>query len=499
MPPFAASAESSRRVKPIAIPPAGPVWMRCGRTFAMRCAPITDCRIRARRGRHARTRDRRKHRHLQPAQRSRAARSPCPRSRHAGACLDGNTLEGQSFLTFSMFRELSARQRVFTSIIGKSGNTGVAVNDGGTVMRGLLWAATGNVYEELGVRPVAGRLSRSRRHVSRSAGRRSGGRARVRILATALRRRYVCHRTNDTGRRQILHGDWRGTRRLHGICAGLRARHHDSARRKAPPVREERSDARHERIAIGASHRPIEDRRDDRAGPRTVGGGMAGGSRGLSSPAYTGPRRDEFLSIGLDVASASKGNETSLRRRYVQPLVILLAIASLVLLIACTNVASLLLSRASVRRHEIGVRLALGASRWRVGRRLVTEGVLLSLAGAFGGVMLAFWACAEITRIVFDEFLYPVVFDGKTGHECDRRHDGRCYRGGNPVQRVTRVAGDPWDCRGGPADRRADVQRQRTRRQTPCRHSAGALTGPADHSKYIRPQPLRASGVANRY
>ena len=134
--------------------------------------------------------------------------------------------------------------------------------------------------------------------------------------------------------------------------------------------------------------------------------------REAALPPPTGPRRDDFLSIGLDVASASKGSETSLRRRYVQPLVILLAIASLVLLIACTNVASLLLSRASVRRHEIGVRLA-GASRWRVARQLVTEGVLLSLAGAFGGVMLAFWACAEITRIVFDEFLYPVVFDGR--------------------------------------------------------------------------------------
>jgi hypothetical protein len=67
-------------------------------------------------------------------------------------------LEGESFLTFSMFRELSARQKVFTSVIGASGNTGVTVNGNGTMMRGLLWAATGNVYEELGVRPVVGRL-----------------------------------------------------------------------------------------------------------------------------------------------------------------------------------------------------------------------------------------------------------------------------------------------------------------------------------------------------
>jgi putative ABC transport system permease protein len=67
-------------------------------------------------------------------------------------------VQGESYLTFSMFRELSARQQVFTSIIGAWGNTGVTVDDGGTVMKGLLWAATGNVYEELGVRPVVGRL-----------------------------------------------------------------------------------------------------------------------------------------------------------------------------------------------------------------------------------------------------------------------------------------------------------------------------------------------------
>lgn len=59
-------------------------------------------------------------------------------------------VRGESALTFSMFRELSARQQVFTSVIGAWGNMGVTVNDSGTIMKGLLWAATGNVHEELG-------------------------------------------------------------------------------------------------------------------------------------------------------------------------------------------------------------------------------------------------------------------------------------------------------------------------------------------------------------
>ena len=81
--------------------------------------------------------------------------------RDPGTLVQVSTLtpaQGESFLTFSMFRELSARQQVFTSVIGASGNTGVTVNDSGTIMSALLWAATGNVYEELGVRPVVGRL-----------------------------------------------------------------------------------------------------------------------------------------------------------------------------------------------------------------------------------------------------------------------------------------------------------------------------------------------------
>jgi len=321
--------------------------------------------------------------------------------------------EPVALLSYPMLRTIAREQQVFSSLIAWWGFAGLNVDTGSEMTTGMVTAATGNMYDELGIRPAAGRLLEPS------------------DMTLDPPDAHAVVVVGHTFWQQHFHGDPAVVGRTVRIetvpftIVGV-----------APPRFAAFGLTSEPDFAVPLTARPLLNGRPiaslvtSAALSYLVVGRLKPGVtleqaraqltamwpavREAALPAdYTGARRDDFLATRLSVSSAAKGTEAPLRKRFTQPLLVVLGIAALILLIACVNLASLMLSRAAARSHEAAIRLALGASRWRLARQMLTEGVLLSIAGGACGILFAAWACRALTAFIFEEYSSTVVFDAR--------------------------------------------------------------------------------------
>ena len=307
-------------------------------------------------------------------------------------------------LSLPMFQEFSRSQRVFSKTFAWWGDIVLNVETDGALSRADVWCVDGNFYPELGAMPEVGRFFDSgEESVDATTA------AQVAVLG------YGFWQTRYGGARDVVGKTLKieGTpftiigvtrKGFTGISADLEFE--VTVPITAEPVLGgnfdvQKSLRRRDALWLEAAGRlrPGVTLAQARAELESLWPGI---QKEMAPTDKTPAELTSFRELRLKLESGAKG-ASFLRHRLVKPLYALLAISGLVLLVACVNLASLLLARAASRSHEMGVRAALGASRGRLASQMLTESITLSLAGSAAGCVLAYWASGALAAFIMGQ------------------------------------------------------------------------------------------------
>ncbi len=310
-----------------------------------------------------------------------------------------------------MFRAIAERQQSLSALIGWTSNSIVNIEIDDVRTRGNVSAVTGNYFTELGIRPVTGRLL-ANADVSLD----TQQSAPIAVIGHAFWQRQFNRDPAAVGRTVRVEGTLFtivGVAPAGFTGLGLTLEIDVAVPLTfVPIVRDVPSraflDGTVNPISLTGRLHPGVTIDQARAELTTVWPAIL---TAVTPAEYAGAQRDRFLETTIQVREGAKGVEPGLRRQFTQPLVIVMTIALFIVLIACVNIASLMMSRASSLTHEMGVRLALGAGRWRLMRRVLVEGVMLSLIGALFGVLVAMWGSESLVALILSTYLVPPSFD----------------------------------------------------------------------------------------